>query len=577
MPTQGQKKRAGELIDLARQEFGTLWPGEEEMLRAAGEGRTARLATKEERDAKDLSVILRWDSSIANDAERERRGSPWGCWAKWGEHRKVRAEVFRWLCASSAAAPLIDPFGIRLNNALIVGRVDLDEASIKPRIGLGWCAVPDGLSLLGASLTTLSLSGCCLDCPRDANGEPVGNSYTLNADRLKTTGSVFLRTGFRSRGQVSLLGATIGGNLGCTGADLDCARDAQGTPFDDPYTLNADGIKTTGSVFLSAGFRSRGEVRLLGATLGGDLDCDGADMDCARDAAGKPVGDPYTLNADGLTVDGTLFLRRAAIKGRVDLTRARAEYLNDDGNPWPDQVLLTDFRYRAIHHGSLGDVKWRKTWLANHDKTFRSGYPDHPPDPQPYRHLARVLREQGHDAEARDILALGANRRAWARWIRAWGVGPELRPPRGMEGWETAFDLFIRGPLALLFGLTCKHGYARVVPVVWMVVTIGLGAWVFGTAHHKQRMQPAHPVALKEWDQRELPGHWLNRYPHFHPLVYSADVFLPLVSFHQEDHWTPSGGTWVKKLYLPLHIGAGWFLTTMSVVGFTGMLRQDKD
>lgn len=236
VPTQGQKKRAGELVALAKEQFGTLWPGEEEMLRAAGEGRTASLATEDEVRAADRSVILRWNPVIKDDAAREKFGSPWGCWARWGEHRKVRAEVFRWLCASPAAAPLIDPNGIDLDHALIVGRVDLDEASIKPRIGLGWCAVPDGLRLLGASLTTLSLHGCCLDCPRDANGEPVGNSYTLNADRLKTTGGVFLSTGFRSRGQVRLLGATIGGGLDCSGAEMDCARDAVSFHQEDHWT-----------------------------------------------------------------------------------------------------------------------------------------------------------------------------------------------------------------------------------------------------------------------------------------------------------------------------------------------------
>ena len=61
----------------------------------------------------------------------------------------------------------------------------------------------------------------------------------IGADGLKVKGSLFLRNGFHAEGEVRLLGATIGGNL-----------DARGGTFKNPNgnALNADGIKVTGDI-----------------------------------------------------------------------------------------------------------------------------------------------------------------------------------------------------------------------------------------------------------------------------------------------------------------------------------------
>ena len=42
--------------------------------------------------------------------------------------------------------------------------------------------------------------------------------------------------------------------------------------------LDADGLETRGGLHLSDGFESDGEIRLLGACIGGDLDCGGAKL-----------------------------------------------------------------------------------------------------------------------------------------------------------------------------------------------------------------------------------------------------------------------------------------------------------
>ncbi len=53
--------------------------------------------------------------------------------------------------------------------------------------------------------------------------------------------------------------------------------------------------------------------------------------------------------------------------------------------------------------------------------------------------------------------------------------------------------------------------------------------------------------------------------------MYSMDVFIPLVNFHQAKFWLPKAG-WLRG-YLWLHTAAGWVLTSLLVAGLTGLVR----
>src|SRR6516225_2218152 len=69
-------------------------------------------------------------------------------------------------------------------------------------------------------------------------------------------GSVLLGESFSAEGEVRLDGASIGGNLDC---DHGSFKNANGV------ALNAEGAKIEGSVLLREGFNAEGEVRLYGA------------------------------------------------------------------------------------------------------------------------------------------------------------------------------------------------------------------------------------------------------------------------------------------------------------------------
>ena len=146
----------------------------------------------------------------------------------------------------------------------------------------------------------------------------------ITADGLKVQGGVLLREGFKAAGELRLLGATIGGNLECNGGEF---VNQQG------HALSGDGLKVEGSVFLREGFKAEGEVGLLGATIGRNLDCSGASF---LNQAGR------ALTGDGLKVEGNVLLGKGfKAAGEVRLSGARiggtlaciaGEFVNQDGN-----------------------------------------------------------------------------------------------------------------------------------------------------------------------------------------------------------------------------------------------------
>ena len=128
--------------------------------------------------------------------------------------------------------------------------------------------------------------------------------------------------GFSARGEVILSGAKIGGNLNCSGAQFDSGRtEVKGTVAirADQISVGRDIEFTMDQWFSKQGFSARGEVMLSGATIGGNLDCSGGSFDCSDKETGS-----VAINAAGINVGRDLLLRgKFAAKGQVFLHGAR--------------------------------------------------------------------------------------------------------------------------------------------------------------------------------------------------------------------------------------------------------------
>ena len=128
----------------------------------------------------------------------------------------------------------------------------------------------------------------------------------INADGLRIEHDLALTPGFHATGEVGLLGATIGG-------DLDYIKGRFSNP--EGAALSVDGMDVARNVLLREGFEATGEVGLVGATISGNLECDTARFS-------NPDG--KALNADGTTVKGSVIWRSGSrIESRVDFTAAR--------------------------------------------------------------------------------------------------------------------------------------------------------------------------------------------------------------------------------------------------------------
>ena len=424
--------------------------------------------------------------------------------------------------------------------------------------------------LLGAVI------GGQLNCSDGKFKNPATNKYpdskALVADKVEVKGDVFLNGEFEAEGEVRLPGAVIGGDLVCSGGRF---KNPATDMHPNSTALVANGIEVKGDVYLRGGFEAEGEVCLVGAVIGGSLDCTKAQF--INPATSVSLRKAMALNLMNADVKRQLRLVHpirhgwpAEVWGRVMLRHATVGQLIDSSEIWnPDGREAVPVALDGFVYGDLGlaedviDTKFRKRWLES-GKSFGNLFA-----PQPYTQLANVLSQAGHESDARQIYMA----REWERLNRV---------PMGWVDWC----------LGWLIGLTVGFGYRSRRAAYCL-----LGIWIFGcfvfwggwqldrfnpslphvynayyaeaqedgSVQQKQRWGPPYKKLIEENGE-------LKQYPKFSAIIYSIDTLLPIVNLHQEDYWMPVGG---MRLYMWGHIAAGWFFTTMAVVGFTGLVRKE--
>ncbi len=135
----------------------------------------------------------------------------------------------------------------------------------------------------------------------------------LTADILKVKGDVTFEH-FRAVGEVRLFGAMFGGDLDCNNAQFINAEGA----------LSCDASRIEGDVKFSGGVKAKGRVGFSGATIGGDLDCEHTQFYKGNvERASDEDEEEAAFNADGAKIEGTVFFRdRFKVKGEVRLIGA---------------------------------------------------------------------------------------------------------------------------------------------------------------------------------------------------------------------------------------------------------------
>jgi hypothetical protein len=241
-----------------------------------------------------------------------------------GVRRAVDAALLRRCCHE--LKDQIDPRGLRLSNAVVVGRLDLAGLVVPFPLQFEDCEFDAAPVVEGAQLFELSLTGCP-NLP-GLLGNGLRLSRDLDLSRSRVAGAHWTSASTSKRAAVWLCEADIGGRILCVGATLD----GQGG-----RSVQADGVRVGGSVRLIHGFTSQGEVRLLGARIGGSLDLTGAqlessdgpaiDLECVtvqggmfiiEDSSGQAPIVRGRISMASASISGRLLIRNAVIEARAD-------------------------------------------------------------------------------------------------------------------------------------------------------------------------------------------------------------------------------------------------------------------
>ncbi len=458
-------------------------------------------------------------------------------------------------------------------DAMRVGRdLVLDDVHASGAIRLNRAVISGKLSAVSAHVGANKNNGRALACD-----EVVVRSHARLA-RLTTCGVARFTLG------------DVLGHLDLTGAQLH-GRD------DDGDSLILSRMRVGGSVFLTNA-STTGAALLVQARITGQLRCNAADLGRSKRGTSllgdaMHVGDNVHFD-DGFTAAGAVLLRRARISGdlcwapaqapggEVDLEGAQAHRVKDDWRGeraascayWPTKgTHLAGFRYDGFGSDEPASAAQRIDWISRQyrPRTGDGGAAKNASDDtssetpreladrrlgvpfatEPYKQLAEVYRRAGQDDNARAVEI--ARRRALRtyenldryHWTMNWLSYHTIR--YGFETWRAARWLLVLYATVFVGLCAAEHGRGLIMPID-------------PTATH------VHHVTAENCQG----GRW---YPCFYPAGYAADVVIPGVNLYETASWRPSGSGMTAAIWSATALG--WLLTTVMIVGYSGLARRD--
>ncbi|MFZ1989366.1 MAG: hypothetical protein WAW96_06285 [Alphaproteobacteria bacterium] len=495
-----------------------------------------------------------------------------------------------------ADCPLtVDDRGARLEGAIIEGELDLSAAGFDRPIIFERCTFAQPIVLTRAKLDHLSilksrapgllaqfaefhggldLRGTWLDSP---------DSIALNGEGIRVGNSVWLSDGFVSTGTVVLRDSQINHALFCMGGKIQikhplaATRSTEGPTRIEGLAIYALGA-AIGYVLLTA-CQISGLAGFVSASVRGNFGVIGS-----------------SLTSGGLLLTHTeiggslIFARVEAFEGLLDLTGVNAKGLVEDGSIWADsktgkprpgvRMYLEDLRYADFVsvEFALMDMDWRKrlAWLkAQPAELLSAEFVS-----QPFTQCASVLREKGDAHGAKMILFEREQLRLKAKHVGFW---------------EKAGGHIL--------GVLAGHGYKTERALYWAIGVWILGGLIFGVADYLGEMRPADPHILVEHEYQETLRPPTDYEP-VNPLLYSADILLPVVELGQQEYWIPRNAGehiadvdhafpnlarglrdtiawlfsgWLPKAYYYFEIFMGWLLVSIVIAGFSGLLGHAKE
>ena len=274
-----------------------------------------------------------------------------------------------------------------------------------------------------------------------------------------------------------------------------------------PVTFN--GMNVGGDVFFNKA-EFAGPVEFISAEIYGNLDLTGSTLP-SIDLTGTQIGIEFVLQSIQWSEGSKMTLRNTKVG-----------FLKFRPDSWPDTFELDGFTYTRLgmidQESASGivnpDISILKKWLKKQLEYT----------PQPYEHLASVLRNEGFKGQASDILFAGKWREHGEINIKSpiwWWLAPQL--------------LFI------------GYGYRIYYAIFWFFGLVALGV-----------------IILRVSGQGRA-----NKMPY--GIAYSLDMLLPLVKL-REHHYDIDLSGWARY-YFYFHILMGYALGLFLISGLSGLIK----
>ena len=224
-----------------------------------------------------------------------------------GARRCVSADLIRRCCRE--LRDQVDPRGVRLRGAEVTGHLDLAGLDVPFPLRFDGCSFTSLVTVEGAQLAELVLTRCDEVPGLLANGVRIRRDLDLS--RSHVTGALETSASTSKLSAIWLCESEIGGRLLCVDTVIDGGD----------RSIQADRMHVLGNVRLLHGFTAHGELRLIGARIGGSLDLTGASI--------ESPGTGLALDLGEAVIEASVFLidapsgRRPLIRGRIDMGQAR--------------------------------------------------------------------------------------------------------------------------------------------------------------------------------------------------------------------------------------------------------------
>jgi hypothetical protein len=436
------------------------------------------------------------------------------------------------------------------------GDVRLDGASI------GWNLDCCGGRFSNPHMIAISASGASIK----------GDIHLKDDDHLEPTKAPDQRN-FVADGEIRLDGATIGGNLDCTGGRFAnpglVAIEASGMTIKGHTLLKADSNIDHKRNAQDKLFSADGEVKFRNARIGGDLNFNGGRFFHGIDASAAVIDGHVHLSEwfksdDKVTftfakVGRSLIVKDCFINDdmMLDLQSAEAGTLAHNPATGKATLAINGFTYGQIDPDSLTSVETMKRWLELQAKDKYSGSCN--------VQLASVLAKTGQASDANEIL-IHKEKKEWQQdATKEW-----KKLPKDHLSWAK-FNLLNKWVWNWLWynvlGWVINYGFDPL-RAIWVGLVVVLIGWLVFYRARKRKF-----LVEKEVHEPERK---------FSALVYSIDLFTPIVNFYERENWIFFGERGARfnlrlflfRIYWMVHIALGWIITSLIVAGLLGIVRH---